>query len=205
MATVLEGGGDLFDSLAYGRPQPGVYDFLAHKAQQYSQNLTQTGVQFVQNVKSYFAAVTESEAAMLARAAGRKVRSLWDTDDIRGLLDINEFQHAGLKMQRWVMAEPTTRQLYINQGCEGYADSYVDVEPGRVGESHYDWRRVMDGIVVETDKGWSATTYLEEIRPNDVPLLLDEQADILYAWENLRTHIHRRKSDPTSRYNGSLA
>lgn len=204
MVAVVEGGSDVFDSLAYGRPQAGIYDFLAQRAMNLSYNLTQAGQQFVQTVKNYYTAMTESDAARLARAAGRKVRSLWDMDDIRPLFTMGDFQHAGITMQRWVMAEPSIRQAYHEQRCEGYADSYVDWEPGRVGEQHYDYRRVMNGIATIEDDGWYAKTFIEELLPNDRELNIDEQADILRAWREARYHLAQGKEDPTSRYNAHL-
>lgn len=204
MATMVEGGADLFDALAFGMPQPGVYDFLAQRAQQYSSSLTHTGSEFVQNIKSYYNAVNESEAARIAREAMRKVGSIWNTDIIRPLVEIHDFQNAGLQMQRWVMAEPTTRQMYIAQQCEGYSESYIDVEPGRVGAMHYDYRRATEGLVLETDDGWYATTYIEDLREGDRTLTLDEKGDIQTAWDSLRAHIKERKGDPTSRFGGKL-
>lgn len=204
MATLVEGGSDLFDALAYTMPQPGVYDFLAHRAQNYSNLLTSSGSQFLQNVKSYYDAITESEAMRIARAAMRKVENIWNADTIRYINDVQHMQAAGLQMQRWIMAEPTIRQMYIRQECEGYGDAYVDQDPGLVGERHYDYRRVMNGIVVEQDEGWYASTFIEDLRPGDRELMLDEQADILHTWENVRAAIRHRKQDPTSRFGGTF-
>lgn len=200
MATVIEGGADLFDALAFGRPQAGIYDFLAQRAQSYSQNLNSAGQMFIQNVKTYYDAVTESEAVRLARMAAKKVGSLWQTDSIRPLMELAEFQNAMPKMQRWVMACPEVRQLYHNQQCEGYEGTYVDVEPGLRGEAHYDYRRVMNGIVDETDAGWYACTYIEDLRNGDTELTLGEQDDILYTWQRVKYHLNRRADDPTSRW-----
>ena len=52
------------------------------------------------------------------------------------------------------MAQPDIRSLYHKGHCDGYSDTYVDMEPGLVGEQHYDYRRVMDGVVEETETGW---------------------------------------------------
>lgn len=205
MATVIEGGADLFDALAYGRPQAGIYDFLSQRAQAYSQNLNNAGQQFVQTVKSYYEAVTESEAARLAMQAAKKVGSLWQSDIIRPLLELAELQNAGLKMQRWIMACPDVRTLYVNQQCEGYEGMYIDAEPGKVGDAHYDYRRAMNGIIVDSDDGWYANTYIEDLKYGDQDLTIEEQDDILYTWQRVRYHLQQRGEDPTSRWGARLS
>ncbi len=141
----------------------------------------------------------------LARQLGKKVESMWKTDDIRPLTMIQDIQNATMLMQRWIMACPEVRTLYHNQGCEGYTGSYVDVDPGLVGDQHYDYRRAMDGLVVFDDQGdWSATTYFDELRDGDRDLLLDEQIDIQTTWEAMRYHVTRNKDDPTSMTGAAL-
>ena len=152
-----------------------------------------------------------SQAARMLRAVSRSVRNFWQIDDIRVLTDIDQFQHAAPKMQRWIMAEPTVRTLYHKQRLDGYSESYVDIDPQGIGESHYDYRRAMDGIVVvnEDAKGndpeYVADNYMDELLPEDADLTLEEQSDILLAWEHAKAHILRRKEDPTSRFNADLA
>ena len=114
-------------------------------------------------------------------------------------------------MQRYLMAEPTTRQMYIDQRCDGYSDTYVDVDPGTIGPAHYDYRRATDGLLMDSptpdangDYGWTAVTYMEELLPDDVELTLSEQVDIQYSWQWLKAIMAEGEQDPVSRYNADL-
>lgn len=204
MAQVIEGGADVFDMFAYGRPHPGTVAFLSHQAEAASSALTNAGRAFFEGVKAVFKKVDYAAAAQLARVVGRRIRNMWTPDQIRVMKTIGEFQNSPLKIQRYLMAEPTTRALYNNQGCDGFSNSYVDMDPGTIRDSHYDYRRVMDGIVVVKDEGWEATTYGDVLRTGDDHLTLDEQVDILGCWEHLRAFVKARKEDPTDPRNGML-
>jgi hypothetical protein len=115
-------------------------------------------------------------------------------------------QNASLTMQRWIMAEPTVRTLFHKQLCDGYSDTYVDMYPGRVGEDHYDYRRVMNGVVVpHEERGGDATTYMEDLIPDDVELDLNDQIDIISSWQFIQAKVAERNEDPTSKYNGTLS
>ena len=112
-------------------------------------------------------------------------------------------------MQRWIMANPDVRKLYHEQRIDGYSDTYEDIHENSIGESHYDYRRVMNGIVVdnddeEADYGWSSVTYFEDLAEEDRELRIDEQYDILSSWHYLQRYLAVGKEDPTSLFNGDI-
>jgi hypothetical protein len=108
-------------------------------------------------------------------------------------------------MQRVVMANPVVRQMYTQQRVEGYEGSYIDAYPGTIRDNHYDYQRVMNGLVVFNEKDdWSATTYFEELEENDNELNLFEQTDVVDSWKHLEALLKQGKDDPTSRWNSSL-
>lgn len=211
MAQIIEGGTLTFNSLAYGNPHPGTMGFLSQQFENASVALTNTGQRFMSNARDLYERISGSDAMRTLRVAGRAVRSMWQLDEIRTLNTMDQLQTAPLTMQRWVMAEPTLRREYHQQRVDGYSDSYVDMHPGDVGEAHYDYRRVMDGLVVidehPDDQGnynWSATTYFDDYLPDDSELLLEEKIDILDTWSAVRQALAARKQDPTSRYGAML-
>lgn len=205
MAQVLEGGGTaLFNALAYGDPHPATQQFLQSQVEAPSHTLTEAGRQFVEGARGIYEALASSQALRMARAARRAVGSIWQSNEIRSLTAREDFQSAPLEMQRWVMAEPKVRKMYHQQRLEGYEGSYRDPFPEDVGEEHYDYRRVMNGLVVETDDGWRATTYLDELLPEERELDLEEQVDIVHSWEWIRDHIRQGGEDPTSRWGAEL-
>jgi len=130
---------------------------------------------------------------------------LFDSDTIRPLHTLEEFQHAKARMRRYVMANPELRSMFHKQRIEGYGSSYEDLEPDRIGANHYDYRRVMDGVVEIDESGdWSSTTYFDELRDGDRDLLLSEQVNISLTWEMAEYHLARKCGDMTSQQNAPL-
>ena len=86
------------------------------------------------------------------------------------LHSFTDLQNANFTMQRWVMAHPQVRQLYIDQNLDGYSNSYENVFGKNQGEQDYNYRRVMDGALESTDDHWVYKHYLEDILPGDKEL-----------------------------------
>lgn len=210
MAQIFEGGADLFDALAYGaKPHPGTQQFLSNQVNQFSANLTEAGARFVESAREVYERISNSQALRLAKAAGRRIRGIWQSDEIRALRDIGELQQAPITMQRWVMAQPDLRKLYHSQRCDGYSDTYIDMHPGVRGESHYDYRRVMDGVVVFDDEedpesNYRIKWYHEDLLPEDNELSSEEKVDIIATWDFIAHSLISGKDDPTSRHNAEL-
>jgi len=207
MVQVVTGDYDTFGSLVHGIPTPSAIEYIQNefnKGSQVLQNLSSTIWEGAQNMYNSYI----SEAALQkAKGAFRKLQHVWDMDIITDMMRIDQFQQAKPIMQRWIMAEPTTRSLYHNNLLDGYSDRYVDYSPGQVGEEHYDYRRVMDGIVVlneDDNQPWVATTFMDELLPDDGDLSLEEQSGILETWKHLVYHIRQKDEDPTSPFNSKM-
>ena len=203
MPVIIEGGDETFRAVAYTPPSPSLTGFLSQQLDQFSAQIHQGAQHYVDLARQTFDSFNSSEAMRLAKAVRRKVDSLWTREGIFAMTDIAQIQNANLTMQRWIMAEPTIRNMYHQQRCEGFADSYVDMHPGDVGESHYDYRRVMDGLVVEQEDELVSVQYFDEVHDGD-ELDIDEQVAILRTWDSIKNAIHENKEDPTSPFNASL-
>ncbi len=95
--------------------------------------------------------------------------------------------------------------MYHEQRCDGYSESYVDRFPGQVGENHYDYRRVMHGMVQDDQEhDWKSTFYLDELFEGDRELNFDEQVDILNTWDVVRSYLSKGQDDPTSQFGNML-
>jgi hypothetical protein len=99
------------------------------------------------------------------------------------LLTFEALQNANPTMQRWVMAHPVVRQEYINNNIEGYPDSYVNIFGNDIGSEDYNYRRVMDGVVQDTEDGFVINHYIDELLPGDRELDHNEKAVILNTWD----------------------
>lgn len=196
-----------FDALAYKQPHPSTLRFLENQFTNMSQTLSDAGRQFFSNAQSLFDSFTNSTAVRLAQAALRKAGSLFQRDEVRSIWDLGEIQNAPLTMQRFIMANPTVREMYHQQRCDGYSGTYVDQYPDDVGRDHYDYRRVTDGVLIDTpddeEYEWKCTVYFDELVEGDRPLLLEQQVDIMTMWDRVEDFMKVGK-DPTSVFGGEL-
>lgn len=201
---VIDGGAEMFNALAYPEKHPSTLQFLANQFENIGQSLNDAGRAFFQGVQNVFQAANSSEAMRRARLAMQKVKNVFEADIVKSMFELNEFQAAQTVMQRWMMANPTIRALYQQQRCDGYSETYKDMFPSAIGEDHYDYRRVMHGIVQDDpEHDWKVSFYLDEIYEGDRELTFDEQLDILNSWEVAEAYI-KRGEDPTSQFGNSL-
>ncbi len=209
MVTLNVGFGDDFDynAVVYGENHPNVLNYLENKISRFdsfSQTLTDAGRSFMSNVKDLYENVNGSEAMRVARAAIRKAGSMFQRDEIKSIWELTALQTAPPTMQRWIMANPVVREMYHQQRCDGYSDTYVDMHPGVIGKDHYDYRRAMHGMMVDEDDGWKVTFYLDDLVDGDRELVLSEKTDILNTWDIVSAIMKAGKEDPTSVYGSKL-
>ncbi len=127
------------------------------------------------------------------------------TNYVLPLITLEEQQNASSTMQRWIMANPEIRTLYLKQRCDGYNETYINRYGDKIGEDHYDYRRVMDGIGVEQNNGDIVfTEYIEELHSGDRDLSLVEQTDIINSWNTTNLLLSLWKDDPTNPNGGEL-
>lgn len=201
---IIHGDGG-FDALAYGEPHPNVTRFIGEQVGRLNTSISNAGRGFMDYVGGLVERVTRSEISQRAQALASKVGTMFDSDTVRPLWALNEFQQAKSKMRRWVMANPEIRTLYHQQRVEGYGEAYVDLDPDRIGESHYDYRRATDGLVMfDSDDGLISTTYFEELRDGDEDLTVSQQANISLTWAMAEHHLAMKCGDPTSQDNAPL-
>ncbi|MBW6072775.1 hypothetical protein KZ856_38035, partial [Pseudomonas aeruginosa] len=111
---------------------------------------------------------------------------------------LEQLQTANPIMQRYIMAQERLRGMHLNNMVEGYADSYVNHHGDRVGERHYDYRRVMDEVLVVNDDHTVVKQFYEEIPEGDKELSLYEKVDILRSWNLVNVALDENEMDPTS-------
>jgi len=101
-------------------------------------------------------------------------------DNIQSFTDL---QDANMLMQRWVMAHPSVRQLYLDQNLDGYSSTYNNVFGKDVGDKDYNYRRVMDGSVVDQEDSFVIKHYDEPLMVGDRELNHFEKTKVLNAWD----------------------
>jgi len=203
--NVIEGSSpQLFNAMLFPEAHVETQNWLQEQFYRDTSILTDVGKQFMGMATEFFNRVTDSNLMSRARSMMRDVRGLFHPNHIVRPATIADVQYAKPVLQRYIMAMPELRAIYHRQLCDGYSDSYTDYDPGVIGEKHYDYRRVMNGIVVETEEGgWEATMYPDELREGDRELEADEQFSILRGWDLVR-HAIGLRIDPTDVFNGNL-
>ena len=116
------------------------------------------------------------------------------------LLSFQQLQNANFTMQRWVMAHPEIKQLYVNQDIDGYSETYKNVFDKGVGENDYNYRRVMDGVIVSNDDDhWVVKHHLEDLLYGDKELDHTEKVKILTTYDAMDWLLGTCKFDFTSK------
>lgn len=204
MINVITGvGGNAFDALAYPVQSMANSFYIETQFQNFSNTLNDVGRQFMESAKGIYDRINSSEALRMARVAINSARGMLTSNQILQLESLEACQAAQPSMQRWVMANPVVRELYHAQRCSGYADTYTDLHPGDIGEAHYDYRRVMDGVIVETEDDWYARFYMEDLVGDDRELTHDEKVVIMNTWDLVELFI-KKGEDATDPFGGKL-
>lgn len=197
-------GGDLvFDALLYPPMTADCSNYIMNQFTGLSNSLSEVGQQFMNEAYNMYQKINDSTALYIARNALRQANEISYIDIIRPLVTIDDIMHAPLIMQRYIMAEPLViRKEYLKGRLDGYSETYSDVDPGHIGEDHYDYRRVMDGVLYKDKCGdYIVNDYIEELLEGDRELTHDEQLDILKTWQMARIfaeHYNRDITDPNA-------
>jgi len=200
---IVQGGPGELELFAFGEKNQATLNFLEDHAYNLSNTLTSAGRAFMERGREIFERYNGAEALRMAKAAIRTVQHIFQPDSVRSLDNIGAIQQAPLTMQRWLMACPYVREFYHSQRCDGYSNTYIDMEPGSRGVDHTDYRKVMTGMLVEQEEGdadWKVTNYPFDLDDDDVRLTLTEKTDIISTWDLIRSMMQTGQEDPTSPY-----
>lgn len=203
MAIIVEGDPEMFAVMRYGLPTERLANYVQQEYQRAGELLSDVGRRMLDTTYQTFQNTLDSDVFRAAKAAMRRVGSLWGSEAIKSLGEIWQVQNANFQTARYVMAHTGLRTLYHQQSAEGYGNDYVDREPGSVGEYHGDWCRVMNGIATIDDDGWDATTYGWSTDTDEDELDESDQFAILETWETVDYAISEG-IDPSSRYDHDL-
>lgn len=208
MVQVVQAGNvATFDYLLYPEQNLMNKAYLENQLNSFNTQISDIGRKFIEETRDIYNRINDSSIIRAAKAAIRAVKGVFHPNTIYTLYSLDELRSAQSAMQRFIMAEPTIRETFHLQRCNGYSDTYMDMYPNDVGEKHYDYRRVMDGIVkdIETEEGydWVATRYFEELVEGDRDLSLGEQVSILSSWDIAKMFLEAGE-DPTDMFGGTL-
>lgn len=202
---IVQGGQAAFNALAFGSKPPELRSFFEERLQSINAGIGGYSEKFKARANEMFNSFHGDRVVQIAKAALNQVRGFFKPDEIVNLTTIEDLQVAQAAMRRMIMANPVVRELYHKQRCDGYSDSYVDADPGKIGWDHYDYCRVMTGIVEVTDESWKFTSVAHDQRPGDSELDFHDQFSVVaQTWPSLEAIMAQAAKDPTSEWNNDL-
>ena len=191
-------GVDLMDIAAGGHLDQQTVSWLGERSEHMFNNVSSMASNFFNQAREVYQMISSSDAVQALRNLTVKTDNVWATNNIHACFTIEHLQTANPVMQRYIMANPNVRDMYLNNTVEGYAGSYENLHGNNIGERHYDYRRVMDEVVIVHDTHIEYNHYYEEIPEGDKELTLYEKVDILKTWNLVNQALDAHEMDPTS-------
>lgn len=190
----------------FGRPLQATQDYITRTVHNYTQAVGAVSSTLASEIQNRFNEIRSSKTIHSIDILRNKLNSAWLTDTIRKLSTLSAIQNAAPIMQRWIMACPPLRERFNHGNISAYDKSYIDIHPGGVAETHYDYRRVTDSVYMETEKGkFTCTQYYENLdKPEDLLTIINKYS-IIATWDVINKSIESEDNiDPTSIWNGTL-
>ena len=187
------------------RPMADAQEYMVQRMNHYLSTVGNVAAGFAEEAKRRFDMFNNQQFIDKIEHYKRKLNTIWQTNEFRSLSDISMVQEAPDIMQRWIMACPEIRTYYNTGGCSGYDGAYVDMYPGTIGGTHYDYRRVMDGVIHRQDEKIVSTEYIDSMVNVEDILTTIQKSCVISSWEVIRRHLEDSNIDPTSLQNEKLS
>lgn len=198
-------GVDLMDIAAGGHMDTQTTSWLADRSSALRESMGSAALNWFNTAKSFVQIIDTSSAIQAFRNITSKQESVWNTNNIHQCFTIEQLQTANPVQQRYIMAEPRLRDMYLNNSVEGYGDSYINHQGDAVGIKQYDYRRVTDGIMLEQpDETFEVNVFHEIVPDGDKELTLHQKVDILRNWNLVNVALDAAEMDPTSQFGNML-
>lgn len=205
MATYVEGGADIMDAIGGGMPSQQTREWIAQQSAAVTSTLSQYSQQFFDQSREMFQTINDSQAMQMLRNVKSRLQGAFSSDTIKVARTLEELQTASPNMQRWIMAEPTLRDRYLNNTADGYSETYKNFYGAVAGEAHYDYRRVMSGVGHQDDEGvYTVKHFRDLLVEGDEELTTHQKLDIIDTWAMVKYHIERGEEDPSCPYGSPL-
>jgi hypothetical protein len=192
-------GVDLMDICAGGHLDQGTMGWLGERTDALRNTVSATASAFFDQARSMYQMISSNDAIQALRNLTVKNDNAWDTNTIHAISTIAGLQTAAPVMQRWIMAEPRLRQMYVNNEVDGFSETYTNLQGDNIGAKQFDWRQVNTGIVKFKEDEAYFTNYHEELYGND-ELSVSQRVDILRTWNAVNDALDAGEEDPSSPY-----
>lgn len=200
MAQVIYGGTS--SALVYEPMSDVLGDYISRANKRTMDMLGDFSRGFRDKAREISSRLRFDEILSIRDKADRLHQALYLEDDIRPLIGLDAILLAKPKMRRYLMAEPTVRQMYRDKKLSGW-DNEVSDDISRDVHDIAEYKHAIHGMLnddVVTEYYDLDTERLRE----DEPLSFRDQVDIAITWEQTRRIIDVDKLDPTSKWGATL-
>lgn len=197
MGMVLSISEPALDMVLYGSKAGVLNNYLMRQMQSLAPAFNDFSTRIYNSIQSSYNFINDklTQYGLMNQLEAQGIQAL--DNYYQDLTSFTQLQEANLTMQRWVMAHPQVRQLYLDQNLDGYSGSYQNVFGKDVGEQDYNYRRAMDGALESTDDRWVVKHYLDELLPGDKELQHYEKTKIRHTYDTIDHILSTCKFDFT--------
>ena len=204
MATCYMGDDSLFDSALFGGQEALSDSYMERQREELRQRSNPSSQGFVKRSIDLENTMNRRWARQSTSTSLEKIRGMWQSNSIRRLKALEDFQHCPDAMKRFMMVNPIARRKWANLNCAGYQDVLGEDYQKAENDELVEYRIVNDGVVrdLEDDKDyeWECVCYVEdeERELQDYEISPSDQAILLENWHDLEEHFRKGEFDPTS-------
>jgi len=191
-------GVDLMDIACGGFLDNQTTNWLQQRSEALMGTVSATTANWLNKARTFYTTISESDAMQALRNLTAKADLSWKGNNIHLCNSIEQIQAANPIMQRYIMAMPRLRDMFLNDSVEGYSGSYENYHGDAIGLTHFDYRRVMDEIVEVHDDHFTYNKFYELIPDQDKELEFFEKVDIIRTWNLANQALDAGEMDPTS-------
>ncbi len=202
---VVYGNEATFQMMTFGVPSASTFDYFQEKSRSFDLNVSNTALLKVNEVQDFYKGISLDAALDALRAAKSSLGSLEIPDMILALTSLEELQAPPDAMVPWIMANPTVREMYLNNECEGYGERYVDYYADALGTNHALYRAAVHGLWRENKDGeYQCEIFGDVLADESLQIDMREQLEIMQTWDELEYFLAQRGADPTSPFGNKL-
>jgi len=198
--NVVNGGRDSFNTMLYNVPDNNTLAWLNNNMCRAKEVLSGVADHVVAAGVNMYNRINSNSAINAAKALIADQGGHINPYVIYSM-DYNSMGNANMIMQQYVMANPMVQELYADNMCYGFEETYYDPQPGVYGEDRYDYQRVMDGVLVPDEEHTSVSYYSNT---DDTEINVSDQYAILETWQHVENMLLNGKIDPTDPDGGRL-
>lgn len=181
IVDVVHGGTDSFNAMIYQQPNNAVLNYINNNIEAARVMLGNVGSSFINTAKEMYNRYNGTEALNRTKMLMMNVGSHLNNDTIHYVSQA-QIHNMNMIMQRYVMANPIISDLNSKNMCNGFQETYFDMEPDTYGTEREDYRRVMDGMLTFNKEGYSILNHYMSSNEEE-PLHITEKISILDTWE----------------------